>query len=203
VVRFADPNDPTTTFEPDRLPAMYAWRKGGKYEGLADDWDVENVTIKVLWILPNPLPEEQTLRAPFVNGLQKAVYVGLRRARTPSWVVPNDPDPLAATQGSWLGTWLQSVTPPEYLLQSWEMTFVKSEPIDNEPPGRWRAIEFTIALQEKYTINIDDPIRFAPINPENGVDMSIDNAATGVTQAEGYLAGTPVGDVPVFVPEDS
>lgn len=194
VVRFADPEDETTTFEPDRLPALYCWRAGGKYEWIAEDWETEQATIKLLWVLPNVMPEDQQDRSPFANGMSKAIYLGFSRGRTPSWVVPEDVDPLAATQGSYLGSYLQACTAyPE--LASWRTTTVRVKAIDDSPqPGVWRAIEFTMTLREKLTVDITDPLRFALTSATNGVDMKITNPDTGAVLVEGYLAGTPVSD---------
>lgn len=195
VVRFADPRDVTTTFEPDRLPALYAWRDPGTFEQLADDWETELSTVKILWILPIVMPEDQQLRRPFFNGLAKTVYLALSRGRTPSWVVIGDTDTLAPTQGSWVGTFLQTVNEPGYYLQGWRPTTVTIKPIDGSTePGIWPAVEFTLQLREKLTVDITDPLRFAPTSALNGDDMTIVNPATDVVQVEGYLAGTPVVD---------
>lgn len=194
VVRFADPNDETTTFEPDRLPALYCWRAGGKYEWLAEDWETEQGTIKLLWVLPNVMPEDQQDRAPFVNGMQKAIYTGFSRGRTPSWVVPRDTDPLAATEGSYLGSWLQACTAYP-VLDAWRLTTVRVKAIDDSPaPGVWRALEITMTVREKLTVDVTDALRFAITSPTNGDDMTITNPATGAVLAEGYLSGTPVSD---------
>lgn len=188
------------TYDPNKygmqsesLPALFGWRPGGKFEWIAEDWETELVTIKLLWVLPLVQVEDQQRRDPFGDAFIKAVYAAFSRGRTPGWVVPDDDDPLAETQGSFLGTFLHACTAyPECL--SWKTQLLATETIDGKPAGHFDSFELTLQLREKLTVDIEDPARFQPTSAGNGVDATIVNPATGDVQVEGYLAGTPVVD---------
>lgn len=188
------------TYNPDHyglqsesLPALFGWRDGGKFEWIAEDWETEVVTIKLLWVLPLVLDEDQQRRDPFGDAFIKAVYTAFSRGRTPSWVVSGDEDPLAATHGSFLGTYLHACTAyPECI--SWKPRMLATETVDGKPAGHFAAFELTLQLREKLTVDIDDESRFQPTSADNGDDLTIVNPATGEVQVEGYLAGTPVVD---------
>ena len=185
------PYDPEVNlFHASTLPALYLWRESGKEEWLADDYMVEESTCKMLWVFPLANPENQAARVSFASGLCKALNVAMERGRTPSWVVPNDPDPVAATQGSFLGTYLGAWS---CWFDNWRRTHVIERGIDGSMKQTYVAVELMMTLTEQWSPDITDPSRSSATSALNGVDAIVENA-TGTPMAEGHLAGTPVVD---------
>jgi hypothetical protein len=99
-------HDPKVLFEENRLPALYLWSGDSAREQAADDVLKDTRTIHIYWVT-EPGQEEHIIgRAPFQNAVNKMLITALHRERDPAWVVSGDTDPLAATQGSFLPTWL-------------------------------------------------------------------------------------------------
>lgn len=102
-----------TDFNEGLLPALYVWREEGQEERLAADYVVERSTVILRWVSPPRPQDPNRRRTSFVNAIGKALAAALRNERHPAWVVPGDPDPRAATQGSLLwsyaGFWSDKV----------------------------------------------------------------------------------------------
>lgn len=187
-----DPNDIELPIRADTFPALFGWREGGDTDWVAADYEIQKARCKLLWVLPITSAETQRLRAQLYDKFFKAVYNGLSRGRTPSWIVAGDTDPVAASQGSFLGTtmgWLQVPW-----VKSWRRVHVEASTTDGTPKGHFPAVEIVIEWLEKQTVDIDDPSRFAPTDTVVGVTATIQNPTTGVTQDEGFLAETPTVD---------
>ena len=90
------------------LPCLYMWRHGGgdssSVEQIAEDWRVETSQVRLLWVFPDAVVGIQRGRQSFTNALAKCIDDAIERGRTPSFVVPGDPDPLAPSLGSFVHT---------------------------------------------------------------------------------------------------
>lgn len=186
-----NPGEEWLAIRSDCFPALFGWCERGETDWIAEDYEVETVHCKLLWVLPVVEPELQRVRMQLGRAFFKAVYVSLSRGRTPSWVVPGDTDPMAATAGSFLGTtmgWLQVPW-----VKSWKRTHVEAKSLDGSPAGIYPAFEIDIEWLEKQTL--DDTIDTVPTDTLVGADLTIANGATGVVQNEGYLAVTPLPSI--------
>ena len=179
-------------FNANNLPALFLWREDGTDEWMADDYFVTSDTLKMLWVFPGPgTPENQAIRVPFANGIGKAIKVAIERGRTPSWKQPDDDDPVAETEGSFLGKYLGGWS---LFDTRWRRTHVVEKSRDgNRTYGTYPAIEIQWTLMESWDQNIDNPARTAPTSATNGVDFTT-TTSTGATSNEGYLANTPKVD---------
>lgn len=99
-------HNPEELFEQNRLPALYLWESDSAREQAADDVLKDTRTIQIYWITEPGQEEHLVGRAPFRNAVNKAIITALHRERDPAWVVDGDTDALAATQGSFLPSWL-------------------------------------------------------------------------------------------------
>lgn len=96
-------------FNDTDLPALFAWRTKVDDEHPADDWRTEDVQVTIRWLLPALMGQDKlTTMHPLISALAKMVRVALARGQDPSWVVPGDPDPKAARQGSVLVRWMSA-----------------------------------------------------------------------------------------------
>jgi hypothetical protein len=94
------------------LPALYMWRKdeagATTVEQIAEDWRIATSEVRLLWVFPEMANTGiQRTRATFVDALAKCIDTAIELGRTPSFVVPGDPDPLAATIGSFVHTFTE------------------------------------------------------------------------------------------------
>lgn len=92
-------NDPEReSFNQARLPALYAFRKGGTAPvDLASDYRVADDTIILYWVLPSTAQAKTRLRSPAVNGIAKALDRSIRRGREPAYSRVGDADTRAAS----------------------------------------------------------------------------------------------------------
>lgn len=106
----AYPQDPQECeFNDNDLPALFAWRTKVDDERRADDWRTQDIQVTLRWIFPTLLPQDKiTAMHPLISAMAKMFRVALERGQDPSWVVPGDPDPKAATQGSVLVRWMSA-----------------------------------------------------------------------------------------------
>ena len=149
------------TFNSSYLPALYLWRddqKGGVFEYVADDWLIEQSTWTMLWAFPLGGQELQRNRSQYVNQFVKAVVVGIERSVTPSWVMPGDPDPQAATRGSHLGYWTNLV---RLWMTGWRKTRIRIAMQNSAPAVDYPAVEMRFEVKERQNRTIQ---RFAPLN---------------------------------------
>ena len=88
------------------LPALFMWVKGGgdssSVEWQAEEWAVKTKDVRLLWVFPDTVQQFQRSRESFCNAMGDAIFVAIERGRTPSFKVAGDPDPLAATRGSYV-----------------------------------------------------------------------------------------------------
>jgi hypothetical protein len=149
-----NPNE--AVFQVDYLPSLYLWRpEGGDFEQKADDYLLDNSAWTMLWVMPLASQENQSARSPYVNQFAKAVADGLNHARTPSWSLLGDPDPLAASLGSFLWGALNVVM--QYPAR-WRTSKVLAQPIDGGKPREFKAVEMKISVVERLHEN---PARYA------------------------------------------
>lgn len=138
-------------FQVDYLPALYLWRSdGGDLEQRADDYLLDNSVWTLLWVMPLASQENQSSRAPYVNQFAKAVADGLNHARTPSFVLLGDTDPLAASLGSFLWNAINVVM--QYPAK-WRIAKVVVPPIDGSKPREFKAVEMKLAVVERLHEN--------------------------------------------------
>jgi hypothetical protein len=101
-------NDPEELdFNEKYLPSLFVWRARGFSEQIADDYLDDHGTIFGLWIFPTASQAMQGKRGAFINAIWKSILAAVFRERTPGWTVAGDTDPRAATEGSFLGTYLR------------------------------------------------------------------------------------------------
>lgn len=99
-VHFHDPNDGQLN-EAD-LPALYVIRGEPSGEIWADEWEIERSTVTVKWVLPTSAQEVIGKAHPFANAITKLIRAAIEAGRHPSYVIPGDVDPIAATTGSFV-----------------------------------------------------------------------------------------------------
>jgi hypothetical protein len=152
------------TFSTSYLPALFMWRESASQDYAAEDWLRETTKVMALWILPLGVPSNQVQRVPFEHALVKAITVGLERGRTPGYIVPGDPDPQAAAQGSLMYGFAGFES---FSLTSWQKTRITIESAaDGEKAARYPGIEMTFTLEENLVYGLG---RFAPNSPNQGV----------------------------------
>ena len=143
------------------LPALYMWRTGGSdstsVEYIAEDWLVSTSEVRLLWVFPLEANNAiQRRRATFVDALAKIVTVAIERGRTPSFVVPGDPDPNAATIGSFVHTFTQVMA---LNVTRWGGSRVRitmtGERGDAAPTFVLPALEMRLELQENLVKDIN------------------------------------------------
>jgi hypothetical protein len=98
--------NPARLFDESRLPALYLWRASSNRRREADDVLKVVSTIRIYWVSEPAQAESDTVREPFEYAVDRMIAKALYRERDSAWVVAGDTDPLAATQGSFLPTWL-------------------------------------------------------------------------------------------------
>ena len=99
-------HNPQRLFDDQRLPALYLWRSTSDRRREGDDVCKVTSRITVYWIAEPAQEDTDTARAPFERAVDVMMARALHRERDSAWVVAGDTDPLAATQGSFLPTWL-------------------------------------------------------------------------------------------------
>lgn len=103
-VLLTDPR--VTEFNENWLPALYVFRSDSledqQIEWFAEDYRSAVSTIHVWWVLPNATQEKRVARFGFPNAIVKTIDAAIEAMRDPSWIVPGDSDPQAATFGSQL-----------------------------------------------------------------------------------------------------
>lgn len=91
------------------LPAIFLWRNGLTPSRWTDGTHGMESTLSLLWVFPPARSIErerhQTIVAGLAMALDKAFNGEEGNGRHPSWKVPLDPDPFAATYGSSILTW--------------------------------------------------------------------------------------------------
>lgn len=131
------------------FPGLWAWRTGGVFECLADDFDTEVSTLELLWIFPVAKQETQKQRSPLVNGLAKALGSALLRGRDPSWHVPMDTDPRATDHGSFLhehAGWFALEGKPLWKLQ--DVIVEKGD----ASKATYAAVQWTLTVRERVQL---------------------------------------------------
>lgn len=93
------------------LPALYVWReKVLSSERIGADYYVRNSEVMAVWIPPMPKDRNESIRRDPVFNAISAIFDNVLDplARDPSWVVPQDTDPKAQTEGSLLWNFLNA-----------------------------------------------------------------------------------------------
>ena len=149
-------------FNESYLPSLFLWRgDGGEMEQAAEDYLLDRSMWTLLWVMPLGVQENQVLRSTYVNLFAKAVTAGLSRARTPGYVLQGDPDPTAATRGSYL--W-DAVNCEMQYVKKWKPTKLIVEVADRVPADSrvrsslsrpYKAVEIKIAMVERLHESID------------------------------------------------
>ncbi len=142
-----DPRD--TNFNDNKLPALFIWRsQETEFVDEAQDIRVMRGTLKCLWVPPAlGKPEVLAKRWQFPWKLARVLDFYLERLRDPSYVVPGDPDPDAATMGSMIGDFAK--------FRKLRFNSVKPEPVSidlvdaKRPPLIYDASLFELAVEEE------------------------------------------------------
>lgn len=103
-VRFTFPQDPrklASTFNSNKLPALYAWRLNNPRHVTISQgkWWRQSV-IAVMWVMPPAVRDDVLIRDAFGNAIDAAVHKFLANERHPAWVRSGDTHGDAATRGS-------------------------------------------------------------------------------------------------------
>lgn len=78
-------------FNDNKLPALFAYRKGGGgIAHMADEWRVETSDVTVLWVIESTAQAKQLQRHPAVNGITKAIDRAIDYGRDVAWIVASD-----------------------------------------------------------------------------------------------------------------
>lgn len=95
-------NPDEAKFRSNELPALFVWRNAsGKRLRISQDWQVVPTTIQVLWVPPRAQQKPLAERQPFSHAVASSVDRALDGGRHKAWIVTGDPDPNAATRGSY------------------------------------------------------------------------------------------------------
>lgn len=98
-VFFHDPNE--MTFNNRDMPGLFISRfSEPAYQRLSEDIDLSYTKLKAIWVRGYMRPEFARQRDPFYNTISKVMQHAIELGRHPSYVMADDPDPTAATQGS-------------------------------------------------------------------------------------------------------
>jgi hypothetical protein len=180
------PDDKGYQFDVKALPTLFLFRDGSRTEWWGDDWAVEIAQVKLLWVMPIGMPAAQAARLPVMNAIAKCIFDGVEIGRTPSWSQPNDPDPLAATQGSLFYTYAGFT---QFNELSHRPVTVRVSDTDAKRTTEFPALELTYELVENLTFGITNRV-----TQTHGVDISL-NLANG-----NAITVAPIVEGIVFVP---
>ena len=179
-------------FKTTDLPALFAWRSDGVFEQLADDYRIDTDIVHLVWVYP--LSTQQMMGAglhAFANGLVKAIDTAIDRGRTPGWIYPKDPDPMAPVYGSLLGSWQDDW---QFWVNSWKRRLVTLRARDGSVTNTYPAIELTCKLSENHIYDITrDPPYDVP--DDKGPLITITDGDSGRLTDQGY-ANVPAGGPP-------
>ncbi len=140
------PDDKGYNLDVKILPAIFVFRDGSKMEWLGDDWGIDRSVVKIQWVLRQAKPNQQAPRLPMANAIAKVVQDGIELGRTPSWVVPGDSDPLAASQGSLFSTTAGFVS---LWMTAWKPFVVRVVDVDSRRSEDFPAVEMTFEMVER------------------------------------------------------
>lgn len=167
VARVFPHNPADAAFSVAFLPALFMWRESATNAWAAEDWLRETTVVKSLWVWKPTTQAKERIRTPMVNGIVKAINVGIERGRTPSWKQPGDVDPLTVTFGSLFWTYAA--------FEGFELTsYTTTRPliVQNQDGSRlyYPAIELTFTLRENLDVGIDglDPLGAADLTVTDG-----------------------------------
>lgn len=152
IVGYTFPFDPGAHgFVDQKTPALYAWREGEPMsEWLAADWTLDQSNVTLLYVFePHANPEVVKARQPMVNAIRKAVIEAIEANRHPSWVVPGDTDPNAATTGSDFAGWAGF-----HEVQVMKGKAGKLRVRYDKETSDYDTYEITLAVKERQTIDI-------------------------------------------------
>lgn len=160
-----DPAD--AMVNPGQLPALFVWRGPVSFSREAEDYLTARTAVNITWLLwwDGPLKRERYL--PFQGQLMLAVHAMLTRGRHPSWVVPGDATPGAATRGSVLVQQAGLVEPIRDMRS--QSVDVALDPGKTGTPVRYKALALTVPIAERMA---RDPALFTvpsidTSNPDN------------------------------------
>jgi hypothetical protein len=183
-------------FSVNDLPCLFMWRQGGpgavKVEYIAEDWQIAIATMKVLWVFPTSTKYQQRLRQSFTDAIAKCIIDAIELGRTPSYVVPGDPEIAASYIGSFVHsfTGIVSMNATQYGATTVDIDFKN----DGSPMQRYAAVEVDFHYEER---RIKDPNRWSFPRALNlsvtNVQQPLPNWAPFTVYAQGdhILAGPP------------
>jgi hypothetical protein len=93
-------HDPKESFEENRLPAIYLWRRKSKPVRVADDLYRETWDIHVAWIMEGASETHRRLRLTMMKELSTAIYRLVIADRIPQWRHPDDVTAFDVRRGS-------------------------------------------------------------------------------------------------------
>ena len=155
------------------LPALYLFRDdktGGEIVHEADDWEVEESTWTLLWVMPSPLSGQDVQRQyrQYANQVVKACAVALSVGLTPSWVMPGDTDPTSQFRGSFLGFFTNVM---RQRITGWKRTKIVVKSSNGATTQEFPAVEMKMLVREKTQADLRAP-QYFPMGP---LDLSIYN----------------------------
>ena len=185
-------------FSVSYLPALYLFRDdkaGGEIVHEADDWEVEESTWTLLWVMPSPASGQDVQRQyrQYANQVVKACAAALSIGLTPSWVMPGDTDPGCHFRGSYLGFFTNVM---RQRITGWKRTKIASKPSNMGAVLEFPAVEMKMLVREKTQADLRAPMYF-PLGP---LDLSIYNQF-GLRLEHEIVQDRPTGGDIVIVPQ--
>jgi len=157
-------------FNEKDLPSLYGWRSEMQPpEQIADSIRTRVSTISLLWVFPFAPQAHQIGRDPIVNAIHASIDLAIERGRTPSWRVPSDTDPIAATEGSLVWHYLSVAHIRAGAARPASLDIAMDDKA--KPSKSYPAVEMSITVEEVLTLDLT---RFDALA---GLDLKRENDA--------------------------
>lgn len=180
-VRETFAHDPAeASFNDNKLPALYLHRTSiGKAKWISQDWRIRPSQVSMSWVPPDAPDPKFVLRDAFINSISSVIEHTIEfEGRDPSWVVPGDTDPLAATSGSLL--WTFAKVHSMVARQVRHVPLIIREQADEgarsssgKVIGVYRRVEVLFDVEER--IEQDVALHYAAIAPDGYLETTITN----------------------------
>lgn len=149
-----DPEPENGVFNESQLPALFFWRSDVRDPVyIAEDWLTQESRCTLLWVMPPAADRlKRSLRTSVINGIARTLMMMVERDCDPSWVVPGDLDPKAATRGSLFSVWGAWM---EFMVGAWKPYQLKVRMLDRgAPPRPYDAVRITCRVVERLTYDL-------------------------------------------------
>jgi hypothetical protein len=175
-------NPKEEVFKRQALPALYVFRDENlvdNAEFIADEYRMSHGLLKAYWVMPPAPQDTKRNRWQIINAIVKVLDEAIERGRDPSWVVPSDPNPQAATYGSLLDVWAGWTI---FNLQKARRAALRIDRMATDggakgagAPALFDMLEMTFFVEEKLTVDIN----LASTAPNNFIGATITSPDQG------------------------